>query len=634
MSTIFTAKDRIEAMERLIADSYSIIPTALNRIKVSEWAESQRVLPEGLSPYPGPYSFDMVPFMREIVDCLSETSPVQEVALMKGTQVAATVGLGENWIGYVIDSAPAPMGYISGDEQMAQTQMELRIDALINSAGLDGKIASQHKRAKQRKTGDVRSRKEFPGGFLLAGGPRSAFFKRNMSLKYIYSDEIDAWPESIRNEGSPMLIIRRRVDAFTESYKILWTSTPLIDHTSYIKQLYAEGDESRYFVPCKHCGHMQYLKWGQLKFTYDDEYRLDCTLDSDGNILRSSVRYQCEKCGGEWENNDKDWFLPRGEWRPTKTPRRPRMRSFHLPGLYSPVGFRSWESGVMEFLDCKRRDNPKYEYQVWVNTFLGETFIDEGEKPRLESIITRERQYVVNELPEEAKPLIVTIGADVQIDRIECEIVAWGTHAESWSVDYRIFYGDTSDPDDECWQQLRQIITEKHAGLHVTLAGVDAGYRTDVVYQFADTFDSGVHPVMGYDDLGSRATYTKLRHVNEAATPRLDMNVDLLKQRVYSYLSKQRYEDGRKPVGYCNFPADYDRDHFVRLTAESRIPTASGRYVWDAAGRRNEQLDCRVYALGLVHALKQFVEESFGMDPGTMTWPDFWAWAEAEIEAQ
>ena len=34
----------------------------------------------------------------------------------------------------------------------------------------------------------------------------------------------------------------------------------------------------------------------------------------------------------------------------------------------------------------------------------------------------------------------------MQRDRIEAEIVAWGFDKHSWSVDYRIFYGDIADP--------------------------------------------------------------------------------------------------------------------------------------------------------------------------------------------
>lgn len=628
---LLTPSDYLTAIEELIQKSYEIIPVEINRILVSEWAEKNRVLPEGLSPYPGSYSFDVNPYMREIVDCLSESSPVHEVAVMKGTQVMATVGLGENWIGYVIDSAPAPMLYVSGDATMAETQMELRVDAMINSAGIAHKIASQHKRKTQRKSGDIKTRKEFPGGFLVAAGPNSGAKLRSMSFQDIYVDEIDSFPDSTGKEGDPIYLIRRRVDAFSETYKILWTSTPLFEHNSKILALYREGDQRRYFVPCKHCGHMQYLKWSQLKFKYLEDGRLDCKIGKDGKIKSSSVHYECEVCGGEWKNSDKDWFLPRGEWRPTAEPRRPGLRSYHVPGLLSPVGFRSWDDAVIDFLQIKHEGFPRLKYQNFVNTFLGETFEDRGESPKIETLLTRERTYHTNSLPENAKPLFVTIGADVQKDRIECEVVAWGKNAESWSINYYVFHGDTSVLESEAWEAMKTIIRRKHAGMKVILTGIDSGYHTDVVYSFCDQFEGGVHPVMGVEKL--KNAYIKLFNVPGHFHARIDINTDLLKQEIYRYLSKGRYESGEYPRGYCHFPIEYSREHFNRLTAEKRIVeiNQSGKevYKWDAGKRRNEQLDCRVYALAMVYGYRLSIETELKVNQQideeyNLTWEDFW----------
>lgn len=625
-NNLLTASDRLR-MGRMMADALrELMPTQINRLLVSDWAEANRVLPRGLTPYPGPFSFDMIPYMREIADCMSESSPVREVAVLKGTQIAATVGLGENWIGYKIASAPSPMLYVSGDATMAETQMELRIDAMINSSGLGHLIRAQHKRQTQRKTGDLKARKEFPGGFLMAAGPNSGAKLRSMSFKDIYVDELDGFRGvTVGNEGDVIGLIRRRVDAFSETYKILWTSTPTIEQQSLIKRLHDEGDQRVYHVPCKHCGHMQPLKWSNLHFDYDEDYRLDCDMDKDGRIIRSSVRYECEKCGGPWQNADKDFFLPRGEWRATTVPRRPGVRSYHVPGLLSPVGFRSWESGVMDFLDLKAKGKPPAEMQIWVNTFLGEPFIDEHERPRIEAILTRDRRYKTGTLPPDAKPIFLTIGADVQKDRIECEIVAWGKNKESWSIDYRVFPGDTADLESTAWQGLRETIEADHAGLPVNLAGVDAGYRTDTVYEFADSFEEGVHPVMGSDVLSQQREYIKLMPVKGRQTGRIDINATILKQEIYRFLNRDWIDGEDQRAGYCHFPAEYKRQHYLQLTAETPKPDSRGRMVFDSEGRRNEQLDCRVYALACLYALKSVYEEEIGY---STSWPDFWEYVE------
>jgi len=77
-------------------------------LTVSEWADRYRVLSQRASSEPGRWRTDRTPYLKEIMDCLSPSSPVQRVALMKGAQIGGTE-CGNCWIGYVIHQAPGPM---------------------------------------------------------------------------------------------------------------------------------------------------------------------------------------------------------------------------------------------------------------------------------------------------------------------------------------------------------------------------------------------------------------------------------------------------------------------------------------------------------------------------------------------
>ncbi len=239
----------------------AIIRDSVNRLTVSEWAEQKRVLPKGLTSMPGPFRWNVTPYLREIVDCFSETSPVQKVAVMKGARIGATVGVGENWIGYVIDVACGPMMFISGDKETAESAVEVRLDRMIQSAGLQGKIFAQAEKTHGKKTGDTKSKKEFAGGFLLALGPNVGAKLRSFGIRYLFFDEVDAYPLELQNEGDPIMLAERRTDEFERLRKILYISTPLIEQTSRIKPLFQAGDQRYYHIPCKHCGHMQRLVW-------------------------------------------------------------------------------------------------------------------------------------------------------------------------------------------------------------------------------------------------------------------------------------------------------------------------------------------------------------------------------------
>lgn len=635
MTNLLTPDDIRTAVETIIAKAFEIIPTEINRSLVSEWAEENRILKEG--NYQGPFSFEMTPYLKEIADCLSASSPVREVAVMKGTRMGATVGIIENWIGYTIDEDPAEMAYITANDELAGAQMELRIDSLINSSGIGNKIGVQEKRKNQKKTGDRTTRKVFPGGYLMGGGPRAPWIKRQFGFKKVGVDEIDEFPDDIDANGDPIYLIRGRTLGYEETYKILWASSPRLKHNSKIRALYKEGDQRKLFVPCKKCGHMQFLRWGNhkeqggLKFQHDDDDRLICKINKHGKIISSSVYYECEKCGEQWKNSDKDYFLPLAEWRPTKIARRPAMRSYHLPSFYSLM--MTWESAAQTFLQIKHEGYPKAKFQTFVNTFWGEPFEDRGERPKIEALITRERTYHEGELPPDAQVLFVTIGADIHKDRIECEVVAWGKDAESWSIGYHVLHSDTLDLEAACWEGLRHLINKKHAGFQAILTGIDAGYRTDVVYSFCDTFEAAVHPVMGTENLNKSKDYIKLFNVGGHSHARIDLNTDLLKQEIYRYLSKGAYESGGYPKGYCHFPVEYSREHFNRLTAENRVMETNSRgvktYKWDAGSRRNEQLDTRVYALSMVYAYRVSIEtylrdEEEIEENYILTWGEFW----------
>lgn len=72
-----------------LAEAYDADPV----LSVSEWANLHRMLPQKGAAEPGPYRTERTPYMREIMDCLSATSPVQEVILMAGAQLGKALAL-------------------------------------------------------------------------------------------------------------------------------------------------------------------------------------------------------------------------------------------------------------------------------------------------------------------------------------------------------------------------------------------------------------------------------------------------------------------------------------------------------------------------------------------------------------
>jgi phage terminase large subunit GpA-like protein len=233
---------------------------------------------------------------------------------------------------------------------------------------------------------------------------------------------------------------------------------------SRVERFYEESDKRQFWIPCPHCSEMMVLKVAQLRWRPGEP---------------ETARYYCEACARPIENHQKEWMLPLGEWRPrTKS----RIHGYHLSSMYSPVGWLSWAQ-VAEKREKAGQDPEKL--QIFYNTILGEAWADAAEVPDTERLFERREGYEIGVVPRGG--LLLTCGVDVQVRRLECEIVAWGRNKESWSIDYRVFEGEATQP--YVWRQLAELLneefeTEYGRPTRIKSMAVDSGYATMAVYDF------------------------------------------------------------------------------------------------------------------------------------------------------
>ena len=389
-------------------------------LTISQWADRYRWLSQRASAEHGRWRTERTPYLREIMDCLSPMSPIERTVFMKGAQIGGTE-CGNNWMGYIIHQAPGPMMSVQPTVEMAKRNSKQRIDPLIEESEVLRKLVRD---PRSRDSGNTVLSKDFPGGVLVMTGANSAVGLRSMAARYLFLDEVDAYPGDVEGEGDPITLAMARTRTFARR-KVFLVSTPKITGMSRIESAYEESDQRKYWVPCPTCREFQILKFAQLRWPKGDP---------------QSAVYVCEHCGQEIRNHQKHSMLARGEWR-AGAKGDGRTAGFHISSLYSPVGWFSWGDAAKQFEQAQK--NPAL-LQVFVNTVLGETWTLLGEAPEWQKLYDRRESYKVGTVPPGG--LFLTAGADVQKDRIEVEITAWGRGKESWSVDYRVFEGDTSRP--------------------------------------------------------------------------------------------------------------------------------------------------------------------------------------------
>ncbi|GHU15221.1 terminase [Betaproteobacteria bacterium] len=563
-------------------------------LSVSEWSDRHRMLSSKASAEPGRWRTRRTPYLKAIMDCLSPTSPVERVVFMKAAQLGATE-MGSNWIGYVIHHAPGPMMAVWPTVEMAKRNSKQRIDPLIEESTALAELISP---ARSRDSGNTILAKEFRGGVLVMTGANSAIGLRSMPVRYLFLDEVDGYPLDV--EGDAISLAEARTRTFARR-KIFIVSTPTIAGVSAIEREYEASDQRRYFVPCPHCSHRQWLRFEQLRWDKG---------------APETVAYVCESCDTAIAEHHKTWMLEHGEWRTMAEGTGNEIRrtaGFHLSSLYSPVGWRAWRDIAAAWeAAVSKESGSAAAIKTFKNTELGETWVEEGEAPDWQRLVERREDYRIGSVPMGG--LLLVGGADVQKDRIEASIWAFGRGKEAWLVEHRVLMGDTAR--DEVWKRLAGMLAERwtHAsGAALPLArfALDTGFATQEAYAFVRACrDPRVMAVKGVARgaalIGTPAAVDvsrggkKLRRGIKV----FSVAVGIAKLEFYNNLRKSADvgEDGVStvyPAGFVHLPK-IDAEFIQQLCAEQLITrrNRNGFPVreWQKMRERNEALDCYVYA--------------------------------------
>lgn len=581
----------IECVEDI---DYSVIDALLRSLKpdpiitLSEWADSKRVLPPTAAE-PGPFRTSRTPYVKEISDKLSVKDPAQKIIWMKSSQVAATE-MANNWVGYSIDADPCVFLYIMPTDAMMKSTSKNRIQKMIDSTDCLGK---KIKGNRAKDSGNTILEKEFEGGLIKMVGANSPVGLASIAAKKVYGDEVDRFPEDVGGEGDAISLAETRTATFGERRKILLTSTPTIKGKSIIAKEFEKTGQRHWHVPCPYCGCTQ-------KLIHDNLIWVTGKYDS--------VKYQCAHCNEMIEERHKTKMLDNGDWIPDFPEREDGFTfGYHINALYSPLGWYSWARYAKDYDEAL---DDLLKMIVFVNTKKGECYEAEADAPQWEALYNKRVDYKLN-MPNE-KVIFITAGVDIQKDRIEVEIVGWGKGKQSWSIDYRVLLGNTDSASNPVWAELDKIVNETWARedgavLPLQKMAVDSGNNTTVVYEWCGKYSaSKVIPIKGGKDTMSvmvaapRAVYTTRAGKKIEGSVKVWMvGVSLIKTELYGWLQLQHIDGEDYQHGYCHFPM-YDENHFRSLTSEKLQFTTNKKgfpvQAWVRHFKRNERLDCRVYA--------------------------------------
>ena len=542
------------------------------KLTVSQWADQYRRLSPEASAEPGQWKTARAEYQRGIMDAVSDPT-VETVVVMSCAQVGKTEIL-NNMIGFHMAQDPAPMLIVQPTLDMAQTWSKDRLSPMLRDTPALKRLV---KDPRSRDSGNTTLHKIFPGGHVTACGANSPSSLASRPIRIVLFDEVDRFPPSAGSEGDPVNLGKRRAATFWNR-KFIMVSTPTIKGISRIEAAYEESDQRVYKVKCPDCGHSQELKWENVVWDNGDY---------------QTATYACKDCGSCWDDVKRMRAISGGYWEAQKPFNK--VAGFRLSGLYSP--WLQLKDAVYDFLEAKKMPET---LKTWVNTFLGETWEDTGDRMDDTILINRREDYT---MPEDV--VIVTAGVDVQDDRLEVEILGHGRDHETWSIDYKTIYGDPSGL--LLWSQLDELLQQKwghpiRGNIGITATCVDSGgHHTQSVYAYCKQREKyRIYAIKGVGGEGKPIVGRPTKN-NIGKIKLFPVGVDTAKELVFSRLQIQH-----EGAGYCHFPKHYDEEYFKQLTAEqviTRYHKGFKRREWQKIRPRNEALDCRVYAIAALSIL-------------------------------
>lgn len=600
--------DTLERLRTLLVSALRPVPD----ISITEWAEQNIYLPKKVTAEDGPFRISRTPYLREIMDCLHPSNPINEVIVWSGTQLGKTQSI-FNSVFFNIVNAPAGILFGFSNTEEMKKMIQNRFDPIVDANPI---IRERIFAQRAGRSGDTLNFKDFPGGDIsFASGEAPAAWISN-PRRYIYIDEADAMPKDLNGKGDVYELAKDRVSSFGNRYKIYMSSTTT-NKSSRIKKEYELTDMRKYFVPCPSCGHMQLIAWERFHWDAD-------------NLVVKDVWMSCEECGYHIHDYDKEYMLPRGQWRATNPLPTPKNKvGFWISGLYAPVGWQSWKGAIETFLKASR-DRDTAKLTAFYNSVLAMPYEEYSDTPSWERLynLSKGSGYMSGEIPSDV--VFLTSATDVQENRLETELKGWCRNGRSRSIaTYKFFCEQdltTKNINSKVWEELRttvldgQFIREDGVCLKTVQNAIDRSYQLPTVNAFWQNYcrleesrgkdEYRLTQVRGRDTIQDIISSFKLDKPGEKGQKKLsknkkrrdgvfmfiDVGVSVLKTQIYKDLNQEDNVE-RTKQNILMFPMDYDEEYFKQLTAEDYIPPDSshkhGR--WENPRHRNEMLDLNVY---------------------------------------
>jgi phage terminase large subunit GpA-like protein len=530
--------------------------------------------------------------------------------------------LGKTFLGQVAtmklaDTDPCPMMFASVDEKLA-TEVTARTYKMLELCRpMRDRLLPKNRR--RQNFVDLRDCR------MSVAWARSVSTLADKPVKFGLANEVDKWEQaSTSTEADPLKLFSDRFKQFP-IYKRIIESTPAMKSSSRVERGRLGSTNCQFWVPCPHCSEYQVLSMAHLVWDKTDAGKSDKTL------ALNTARYVCPHCKGAILDNHRGAMMRSGVWCPEGctvdsewakecakawrengaphwqgwkdspwikgTPARDgRDAGYQLSSLYALA--RTWGEIAEEWVGCQK--SPQ-NLRNFINQWLAETWSTKENQDTWEQL----GQRITINVPRYSVPAdchLITLGGDIQNDRVVYAVEAWGEGNRSHTVDY----GELEQLTDMLAILQRPYHREGGGSLYISLSLVDSGYHPKDVYNFCKMAAAAGHkiwPCKG-SSTALNAPYRESRLGEDTLAPGAPIiHVDTLTTQ--DWIAHQLMLDPKKDSGYCTLFNDSLGNHEYFLSqllneacVQKLSPTNTTKEVWERIDETlpNDFRDCRRYA--------------------------------------
>lgn len=355
---------------------------------------------------------------------------------------------------------------------------------------------------------------------------------------------------------------------------------------------------------CPLCGHAQVMD--------DKRIRVPKGERDPAKIRHQKLAYyECEGCGGHWNDYTRNLAVAAGTWWSENEPERPECVAFHIPSWISRYvslsdvaadWFSAINDGTPKALEQYDNNHKAMPYKV-VAVETDESRVRKMLDPMLPPMI----------VPPEAVAL--TCGIDMQMNGFWFVVRAWGRQLQSWLIQYG-WLNNFDEVEELIFKTRFPVAGRDDVVMPIWRAPIDIGggrddsssegwSKTDEVkawlYNIENYYRPDVYPGVVYAIKGASRRQDYTIRVSEMGAqpgiprkyqqklPLYTLDTDNLKDKIH--LVRLR-PDSRQPMW---LHSETGEDYFRQMLAEKRRTNSAGAVKWDAGSRANHLFDCEVY---------------------------------------